>query len=140
MNPVLRELQNVETSRIFGPTNTLAGQLVQVERDLARQQQMADRRVPAWQKADQPSPTSEIGDGRIPADGELTVPGLIGLGILATCFFWLPGALFAAAVLMWSGVSYEVATTFGWWAPPVAMAGPIAMRIVRQITSAQKAN
>ncbi len=39
MDSVTRELQNIEWSRVFGPTNTLGGQLVEVERQLAKVQE-----------------------------------------------------------------------------------------------------
>src|SRR5690606_17598133 len=91
MNPIISELQNAEWSRVFGPTNTLGGQMVQVERDLARQQALANPMIV------EPDSSSVSG-------GEVTGGQVAMMLIFYWPILWVIVAASVSEVLMWMGI------------------------------------
>lgn len=124
MNPLITELQNAEWARVFGPTNTLGGELVRVERELARTQ-AACREPDYWRPAGDPkavAPQPEavdrealmgIGDWIVSIIGlailiaMLSLPSMVILAILGVpardtpaALPWLLPALYAAGLAL----------------------------------------
>lgn len=100
MNPLIKELQNAEWSRTFGPTNTLGGQLVTVEREVARVQN-AYRESLEWRstKADEVC-ASDIADDIIrnaPMDLRDWIGAIFGLAF-AVISLWLPVSLILVVI------------------------------------------
>lgn len=99
MNPLIKELQNAEYSRVFGPTNSLGGQLVTVEREVARVQK-AYREPLEWygRKADEVRPSDIAKDiSNAPMNVRDWIGTIIGLALLAASL-WLPVSLILAVI------------------------------------------
>lgn len=98
MNPLIKELQNAEWSRVFGPTNTLGGELVRVERERARMQDLQRERV-VWRSA---PPERWACPEEIIATGPMGVLDwigtIVGLAVVVPAVLWLPLGLILAGL------------------------------------------
>lgn len=128
-NLVVDELRQAEWSRVFGPTNSLAGQMVQAERDLARQQQYADRRSVIIVEPDTSSSGGE----------ELTGGQIAMLSIFLWPFLWVVVAGAVAEGLMWVGLPEGLSRHIGWWTLPSVTVGlPSAYLVWRTVSALRR--
>lgn len=128
MNPLIKELQNIEMSRAFGPTISLGGQYVQVERELARQKAASDSWKPPVRPDETPPVTTKsYFEQTEPMDWVEWMQFLMALGLFGPLFCCLvllfplafmrlstaevQGVIGWASVIFWMGMLAYVAKT-----------------------------
>lgn len=106
MNPLIKELQNAEWSRVFGPTNTLGGELVRVEREVARMQCPERVKLPVRMKGEAIAALPDHKSAVLPTTFlglavQATMTGLIGTWagwlVAGTLILTCGGSVLAAA-------------------------------------------
>ena len=90
MNPLIKELQNIDMSRAFGPTISLGGEYVRVERELARQKVASE----TWKPPIPPEKTPAVAtkgylDRAAPMDWVEWVQFLIVLALFGPTFCYV---------------------------------------------------